>query len=296
MDSAARITLPGLAEALASVKALVSGCVATVSADDPGLFGPRSVSWKIFRSPAYSLSALSGLLLEALHPRAMAAIDQHSDYRRDAWRRAQRTADYVFTITFSGTGAALAAAGRVRSIHSRIRGTDPATGRAYSADDPELLLWIHCVNTEMALLGAETFGRGLTGEEAERFVVEQVKAAELVGLERAAIPSTRSEVQALIGRTPLLLSPPAREFWNLLLRARMPLTMRPFWVMHLAGAATLLPPEVKALYGFPRWIPSGRMNRALLRIVLRAMDLAYDFVSPIRAARRHLEKVGREAA
>lgn len=136
------LVLPGAGEALSSVQLLVEACVATLSESDPGLFGPGSVSWKIFRSPAYGVSALASLLLEALHPVAMAAVDQHSDYRLDAWRRARRTADYVFTVTFSGREAALAAAAHVRAIHARIGGTDPVTGRTYRADDRDLLAWI----------------------------------------------------------------------------------------------------------------------------------------------------------
>lgn len=101
-----RIVLPGIREAIRSVNALV-GCVHSLSPADQGLFGPRSVSWIVFREPGYGISALAGLLLQALHPVAMAAIDQHSDYRRDAWRRGHRTADYIFTITFSARDAAL---------------------------------------------------------------------------------------------------------------------------------------------------------------------------------------------
>jgi uncharacterized protein (DUF2236 family) len=141
------------------MEAVIAGSVASVSAEDTGLFGPESMSWRICREPAYAISAIAGLLMGAIHPVAMAAIDQHSDYRRDAWRRAHRTTQYVFTITFGSTAVALRAAERVRLIHERVLGTDPVTGLRYRADDPELLLWIHCVNTEMALAGQQAFGR-----------------------------------------------------------------------------------------------------------------------------------------
>ena len=273
---------------------LISGCVQTVSADDPGLFGPLSVSWRIFREPAYGVSALAALLLQALHPVAMAAIDQHSDYRRDAWRRAHRTTDYVFTITFSGTAAALQAAERVRAIHERIRGTDPVTGRHYRADDPDLLLWIHCVSTEMALRGQETFVRTITSAEADQFVLEQVQAASLVGLDEDKVPKDRAGIQAFIRRTRLQLTPPAKEFVALLLGARMPITMRGFWALHIAGAVALLPPEARALYAFSRWIPTGAPARLAIRMLLRLMDLGYGVFPPVRAARRHLARVSRE--
>ncbi len=288
--------LPTIREAIASMEAVIAGSVASVSAEDPGLFGPRSISWRICREPAYAVSAIAGLLMGALHPVAMAATDQHSDYRRDAWRRAHRTTQYVFTITFSGTAVALRAAERVKLIHQGVSGTDPLTGRAYRADDPDLLLWIHCVNTEMALAGQQAFGRRLIPAEEDRFVAEQVRAAVLVGLEEKAVPASRAELREFLARDrDLRLSPPARDFARLLLEARMPWTMRPFWALHVAGALMILPARVRALYGFPGWVPTGRTARAAVRAVLKAMDVSYAALPPIRRARRHLRRVGSAA-
>jgi uncharacterized protein (DUF2236 family) len=291
-----RILLPGPGEALADMEKLIASCVSSVSAEDPGLFGPGSVTWRILRHPAYGISAVASLLLEALHPVAMAAIDQHSDYRRDAWRRAHRTTDYVFTIAFSGADVARAAGKRVRDIHRRISGVDPVTGRSYRVDDPDLLLWIHCVNTEMALRGQEAFGGGLTVEDGDRFVREQIQAALLVGLEEAEVPASRERLRAAIAEAvDPVLSPPAAEFARLLLTARMPLAMRPFWSMHVAGAVTLLPTEARRLYDFPKWIRTGAIARASIRAMLRTMRLGYFMVPAIREADRRLDGLERAA-
>jgi uncharacterized protein (DUF2236 family) len=275
---------------------LIESCVSSVSAEDPGLFGPGSVTWRIYRNPAYGISAVASLLLEALHPVAMAAIDQHSDYRRDAWRRAHRTTDYVFTIAFSGAEIARSAGDRVRAIHGHIAGVDPVTGRSYPADDPDLLLWIHCVNTEMAIRGQEVLGGGLTAEDCDRFVREQVQAALLVGLEEADVPATREAVRgAIAAAVDPVLSPPAAEFARLLLNARMPLAMRPFWAIHVAGALALLPPEARRLYDFPKWIPTGPLARLAIRAILRSMRLGYGLVPNIRDANRRLDALERSA-
>lgn len=286
------IMLPTIREAIASMEAVIAGSIASATVEDPGLFGPHSVSWRICREPAYAISAIAGLLMGALHPVAMAAIDQHSDYRRDAWRRAHRTTGYVFTITFGGTEAALRAAERVRSIHSRLSGTDPLTGRSYRADDPDLLLWIHCVNTEMALAGQQAFGRRLTAAEEDRYVGEQIRAARLVGIEEQRVPAGRAELRAFLAADHgLSLSAPARDFARMLLGARMPWTMRPFWALHVAGALMILPPRASAIYGFPRWLPKGRAARAAVRTMLKAMDACYALLPPIRRARRHLRLI-----
>jgi uncharacterized protein (DUF2236 family) len=82
---------------------------------------------------------IRALLLQALHPLAMAGVDQHSTWRTDPGARLASTAAYEITISYGEVAAAAAAAARVRKIHTSIRGTDPATGKPYAADDPVLL-------------------------------------------------------------------------------------------------------------------------------------------------------------
>src|SRR5947209_16590540 len=115
---------------------------------DPGLFTPDSVTWRIHADPSMGLGGLRALYLQALHPLAMAGVEQHSDYRADPWGRLQRTADYVMTTTY-GTAEEAVQAGRVvQAIHKRVRGTDPVTGKTYSAEDPDLLVWVHAVEVQ----------------------------------------------------------------------------------------------------------------------------------------------------
>jgi uncharacterized protein (DUF2236 family) len=291
-ESVAALRLPTVREALATATALIGRCVGSLSAEDVGLFGPDSISWSIHRHPAYAVSAIAGLLMEALHPTAMAAIDQHSDYRRDAWRRAQRTASYVFTITFSARPEAEAAAERVRQIHSAVRGTDPS-GRQYRADDDDLLLWIHSVNTEISLRGHEMFVRPLSLEQADRYVVEQRSAGALVGLDEHRLPATRDALHAAISGYELRLSAPAAEFAALLLGSKMPWTMRPFWALHVLGAIRLLPAEARAAYGFSPRLLIGGFGVLAVRLALQAMDWGYLLLPSVRRARRRLHEAAR---
>jgi uncharacterized protein (DUF2236 family) len=288
------IVLPGVWEAIEQTKRLVGRSVRSLSAGDAGYFGPGSVSWRIFSHASYGVSGIAAVLVQALHPTAMAAVDSHSAFRSDAWRRAHMTADYVFTITFSSRPVADAAAARVRQIHRRVSGTDPATGRSYRADDADLLLWIHSVHTEYALLGYERFVSRLGAETADRFVREQAVAAELVGLERAGIPTSRAELRAHVAAFACTApTAPALRFARMLIGARMPLTMRPFWLLHLAGAALLLPDEVRRAYRLPRWLPSGRAASALVAAALTAINCGYLLFRPVRQARSRLRAVER---
>lgn len=292
-----RILLPGVAEAIRTTKSLVAKSVHSLSTSDTGYFGPGSVSWRIFSHASYGVSGVAAVLVQALHPTAMAGVDQHSDFRNDAWRRAHMTADYVFTITFSSRPVAAAAAEKVRRIHRHVSGTDPHTGRAYRADDPDLLLWIHAVHTEYSLIGYEKFVRRLTAEEADRFVAEQIAAAELVGLQRSEVPATRAQLQSYLGSVEgLEATPPAREFARMLLGARMPLTMRPFWALHVAGAAAMLPDRVRRDYELPRWLPRGWFARLLIRAAFWSINYGFLLFRPVRQARAKMRQVARQQA
>src|SRR6266542_382653 len=115
---------------------------------DDGLFGPRSIVWRVHRDRSFLVAALRSLMMQALHPLAMAGVAEHSDWRRDPVGRLAATSGYLLTVTYGERAAAEAAAARVRAVHVHVRGVDPVTGLAYRADDPALLLWVHAAMVE----------------------------------------------------------------------------------------------------------------------------------------------------
>src|SRR6202041_757025 len=133
---------------------------ASVPADpaDDGFFGPGSVTWRLHADLSAPVSGLRSLLLQALHPLAMAGVDQHSQWRDDPAGRFASTAAYVVTTTYGDRATARAAAERVRKIHEWVRGTDPVTGRAYEATDPALLIWVHAAQVDSGLTAARLYG------------------------------------------------------------------------------------------------------------------------------------------
>src|SRR4051794_15712311 len=110
---------------------------------DLGLFGPDSVTWKIHTEPVLGVAGLRALFLQALHPRALAGVQQNSGYRGDPWGRLARTVEYVGTVVYGTTAQAEAMGRRVRAVHARLRATDPDTGEEFRLDEPELLCWVH---------------------------------------------------------------------------------------------------------------------------------------------------------
>ena len=50
---------------------------------DEGFFGPGSVAWRVSADLSSPVAGLRALLMQALHPLAMAGVAQHSDWRQD---------------------------------------------------------------------------------------------------------------------------------------------------------------------------------------------------------------------
>ncbi len=114
---------------------------------DAGFFGPQSVAWRVHGDfTTMMVGGVTALLLQMLHPAALAGVWDHSDFRRDMTGRLQRTATFLGGTSYGSTEQALSLIARVRSIHDRVHGTLP-DGRPYSANDPDLLTWVHIAGT-----------------------------------------------------------------------------------------------------------------------------------------------------
>src|SRR6201987_816371 len=118
MTADPHVTATGLIER--SAAAYVSG-VPQDAADD-GFFGPASVTWRVSGDLAAPVAGLRSLLMQALHPLAMAGVDQHSGWRRDPVGRLAATSAFLATIISGERAAAEHAAARVRRIHDHVRG------------------------------------------------------------------------------------------------------------------------------------------------------------------------------
>src|ERR1700730_2670539 len=112
---------------------------------------------QVHSDSAMFIGAIRALLLQSLHPLAMAAVAEHSDYRGDPWGRLQRTSHFVGITTFGRTGEAQQAIARVRAIHQRVTGIAP-DGRPYTASDPHLLTWVHIAEADSFLRAHACFG------------------------------------------------------------------------------------------------------------------------------------------
>jgi uncharacterized protein (DUF2236 family) len=154
---------------------------ATANADpDPGLCGPASPSWRIIGEPAAIAGGVRALLLQTLHPLAMAGVAGHSRYREDPLARLRSTATWVTTATFGTTAQVLEAARAVRRAHRAVHGRAP-DGRHYSASDVALLTWVSIALTSSFLAADHLWApQPVSDADADRFVAEQSRLAALL--------------------------------------------------------------------------------------------------------------------
>src|SRR5262245_26592610 len=210
METARRDPLEALAKAY--VRAVPEN-----PADD-GLFGPRSTVWRINRDRTFPLSGMRSLMVQALHPLAMAGVAQHSTWRQDPFGRLAATSSYLLTTTYGDTASALEAAAWVRKVHVHVRGIDPETGLPYSAEDPDLLLWVHAGMVDSIVTVAQRYGRPLDAADADRYVAEMVRFAEIVGVPAQDVPASVNDLREYIESVELRqATPAAREAISIVL-------------------------------------------------------------------------------
>ncbi|MFE9452765.1 oxygenase MpaB family protein [Streptomyces sp. NPDC006739] len=266
---------------------------------DPGLFGPRSVTWQMHGDPMMWVAGIRALYLQALHPRAVRGVMQNSDFRRDAWGRLMRTADFVGTTTYGTTEAAERAGARVRKIHRLLGATDPDTGERYGIDEPGLLLWVHCAEIDSYLHVLRRSGYPLTDAQADRYLAEHRVSARLVGLDPDTVPADRAQLAAYFEkvRPELAAGADARAVDDFLLRPPTHPLLVPardvLWrrVAHLAYAS--LPPYAHELYGRP--VPAPPTVTRRLRAtgtVLRCVPARLRWQLPPKHILRAMARLG----
>jgi uncharacterized protein (DUF2236 family) len=256
---------------------------------DPGLFGPDSVTWRLHADPSMLVGAMRALLVQALEPRAMAGVVQHSDYKADPWARLNRTVRFVLHTTYGDTRTAEAACAAVRRIHDRVHGVDPVSGRAYSAHDPDLLLWIHAVEVHSSVHAYRNYAGRLSDDDADRYVDEMVRVAELLGLPPAMAPRTLGELREYLrGVEGLQITPGARESMRLIMYPPMPLPLRPLWVLPASAAVASLPRFARRMYGLPWFEPATPSVRAAVFGLTRFLNVLPIEAPEIRDAKNRL--------
>ena len=172
----------------------------TVSSDpDESFMAPDGVARRVHGDLAAMLiGGVSALLLQTLHPLAMAGMADHSGYREDPLGRLRRTAQFVGTTTYGTTAQAEAAVAQVLRVHRRVKGIAP-DGRPYSAADPELVTFIHVAEISSFLASSQRYGSlTLDRNERDQYYEEMAPIAFDLGAKWA--PRTVDEAESYLLR------------------------------------------------------------------------------------------------
>lgn len=206
----------------------------------------------------------------------MAGVDQHSDYLERPLNRLRRTAEYVSTVVFGDTSSAIAAAERVKRIHLKVRGRDPITGQEYSAEDKTLLLWVHCAEVHSFLASFRAYGGRIDEGEQDRYLAEQVSAAELLDIPASTVPATRAEYRDYFAqvRPNLCVSEASRRAIDLCVSpplTRELIALQPSLRILANAALAITPTYVRRMAGLERarwrYLSAGVVTAAAGRIL-----------------------------
>ncbi|WP_245995303.1 oxygenase MpaB family protein [Sphingomonas olei] len=264
--------LPGMRDAIGGrIRALVGSGSVDLSRPpgDPGLFGPGSMAWRIHGDfSAMMIGGVSALLLQMLHPLALAGVWDHSDFRRDRLGRLRRTAQFISLTTFGSNAAATRAIDHVRAIHDRVSGTLP-DGTPYDANDPELLTWVHVAEVDSFLRAYLSYrDPALTGTEQDRYLAETAIVAERLGARD--VPTSRRAVESYYRRLrpALRCDARSREVADALLASGPDALTTSALAIVAPAAIELLPPWAAAMHGRA---PSA-IGRPAIRFGARGMS------------------------
>ncbi|MFZ9628420.1 MAG: oxygenase MpaB family protein [Ilumatobacteraceae bacterium] len=225
--------------------------------DAPGerWFADDAVIRVVHADASMFIGGLRALLLQTLHPLAMAGVAQHSDYRGDPWGRLQRTADFLAATTYGPADEAQRAVDTVRRVHTRVTGT-ARDGRPYSANDPHLLEWVHCVEVDSFLSAYRRYGAThLSDDEADEYVRDMAVIARALGVVDPPTTTVALASRLRAYRRELRSTPEAREAVRyLVVSAPLPLPARPAYGILAAAAVGLMPVWARLPLLLP-WLP-----------------------------------------
>lgn len=256
---------------------------------DPGLFGPDSMVWPVHGDFTSMLcGGISALLLQMLHPSALAGVWDHSSFREDMLGRLRRTSQFVAVTSFGNRADALTLIERVKRIHLQVNGVD-AYGNSYAASDPTLLTWVHVAESSRFLAAHLRYKNpALSLADQDRYYAQAAYVAEALGAQQ--VPKSVQAVEAWLQqmRPQLCCDERTREVIRLLLQAPAPsrpaklvmgtlmeagIALLPDWAQQMSGfnlsvrRQARVDRRIRLLASLLRWsVRNGAWPRAMRRV------------------------------
>lgn len=263
---------------------------------DAGYFAPDSAVWAVHGGMSTIVAGVRSLLMQALHPGAMAGVYDWSNYRSDPLARLAGTIRWIFTVTYGDTAAAEEASAFVRRIHDGIHGEyvdAHGVPRAYSAHDQDLLAWVHLAFTDSFLAANRIWGGPVPGGE-NAYVRQWAVSAELMGL--GAPPTSKRQMDrdmnAVYDAGDLRADDRVREVVHFLKHPPLAKALLPGYHVIFAGAVASLEPRYRRMLGLRS--PAAPLATGATGLALKAVGRALGEKGPSELAAR--ERLSRLAA
>jgi len=265
---------------------------------DAGYFGPDSMMWLVNKEITVLFGGARALLMHAAHPLIAAGARQTSFYQRDPWKRLIRTLSLQNSVTFGTKEEADDSAYRINKLHEVIKGKDEITGGTYDALDNEQLLWVHACLQLSSIFFYEKTVRTLSDEEKNKYHIENIKAAEMVLIDRSTIPPTHEELKNWVIKKSreqkyLVKTDVAEDVYNIINGGPVPRHIKPIWPFIAFTAFNTLPTEFKKIYGikdtkFKSFVIS--FNLFFLKATRPFLPPFFRLIAPARWAKQRITK------
>jgi uncharacterized protein (DUF2236 family) len=218
------------------------------------------------------------ILLQLAHPLIAAGVHDHSGFRSTTWAAVSRlyhTVHAMLALTFGSDAERERALAGIRQIHQRVHGQlRSATGRFpagahYSAEDPDLVLWVHATLLESVPLAYERLVGPLTVAQRDAYCAEAAPIAVALLARSDEVPRTWADTRAYLDRMygsgDLVVSHEARALARAVLSpgAAGWIAAPATWANRIVTLG-LLPPSIRRQYGFA-WT---RRNQRVFDIVV----------------------------
>lgn len=297
-QGSATVVLVPLANPLTRLRMKVRGEILTMLSGDPhgepewvkaismgtdaGYFGPHSAVWHVNGGIPVIVAGVRALLMQTLHPGAMAGVHDHSRYASDPIGRLSGTVRWVVTTTFGSRDTVANETARVSRLHDRVTGdyspgNPPEKSQPYSAHDEDLIGWVHVVFTDAFLRAHREWGdeippdrEGESGED--RYVREWAQAGRLMGMRNP--PTSVAELEAALDdfRPVLRADDRVIDAISFLTKPPLPRLARIPYSLLVGGAIVTIDPQYRELLGIKKpWWPASLLTRLALGVIGRTL-------------------------
>ena len=248
---------------------------------DPGYFGPNSMMWTVNKEITVLFGGARALLMHAAHPLIAAGARQTSFYQRDPWKRLIRTLSLQNSVTFGNKKEADESAHRINKLHEVINGKDEVTGGYYDALDQEQLLWVHACLQISSIYFYEMTVKQLSEKDKNQYHLENMKAAELVLVDKEKMPKTHNELKDWVIEKSredgyLVATDVANDVKDIIGGGPVPKHIKPIWPFIAFTAFNTLPKEFKDIYG----IKDSKIKSFVLGLNLKFLKYSRPFLPP----------------